>query len=457
MGGDSAGIPSVRLEGENITPDQIEASLRKWVDSIPFRLRKVLLLPPDFTRSHSAAGLIVRLLYDILSPGCQVDIMPALGTHAPVTDQERMAMFGPRIPAERFFVHRWREDVQKVGEIPADYVDQVSGGLFRESICVELNRRILDRSYDLIVSVGQVVPHEVVGMANYSKNVLVGCGGKDFIDKSHFVGAVFGMERIMGRDHSPVRKLFDYAEERFLRDIPLQYILTVTSAEPAAAVQARDVVSSDTIVSADTASPDPALVESRVHGVFIGRDRRLFEEAVRLSQRWNLTVLDKPLRKVVVFLDPNEFRSTWVGNKAIYRTRMAIADGGELLIIAPGVRQFGEDRAIDLLIRKYGYVGSARILAMVQREPDLRNNLSVAAHLIHGSSEGRFQITYAPGHLSRQEIEQVNFRFMPLASALAKYNLTVLREGFNTVENGEEIFFIRKPALGLWTVKENMA
>ena len=419
-------MKDTRLEGEDIVHEQVEAALGAWLSESPKRLRKVLLLPPDFTRGHSQAGLIAQVLHRMLSPATQVDIMPALGTHAPVSMDERLEMFGPSIPDERFLVHNWRTDIVKIGEVPAGYVAQVSEGLVDYAIDVEVNRRLLDPSYDLIVSIGQVVPHEVVGMANYTKNVLVGCGGKSMIDKTHFLGAVYGMERLMGRDHSPVRKVFDYVEEHFLCSLPLQYILTVTTVDSGRPV---------------------------IRGLFAGRDRSLFEEAVRLSRRHNFDLLDKPLEKVVVYLDPSHFKSTWLGNKAIYRTRMAIADRGELIIVAPGVRQFGEDQLVDGLIRKYGYAGTPQILEMVKHNEDLAGSLSAAAHLIHGSSEGRFDIVYAPGHLTRSEIDSVGFRYMPLAEAIARFNPGALHDGYNTVD-GEEIFYVSNPSLGLWSLAE---
>lgn len=302
-------------------------------------------------------------------------------------------------------------------------MEEVSEGLVHDAIDVEVNKRILDRSYDLIISIGQVVPHEVVGMANYSKNVFVGCGGSNMINSSHMLGAFYGMERIMGKDHSPVRKVLDYAETHFIADLPLLYVLTVTTQQEG---------------------------EVAVHGLFIGRERVVFEEAVKLSQQKNLIFMDKPLRKVVVFLDEREFKSTWLGNKSIYRTRMAIADGGELIVLAPGVRKFGEDDGNDVLIRKYGYIGRKNVLAACDRNKDLRDNLSVAAHLIHGSSDDRFSITYAVEKLSREEIEGAGFKYMDLKQAYEKYDPTRLKEGFNTLADGEEIFYISNPALGLW-------
>ena len=406
-----------------ISDEILIESLQKSIEGR--KLSKVLLLPPDLTRLHSYAGKITAAYYNMLKDTCQVDIMPALGTHEPMTEEECLEFFGPDVPYSAVISHNWRTDIEKIGTVPSEFVKEVSEGLIDYPIDVEVNRRLLDKSYDQIISVGQVVPHEVVGMANYTKNILVGCGGKTMIDRSHFLGAVYGMERMMGRDHSPVRKVFDYAEENLLKDIPLIYVLTVTTV-------------------------DNMSGNVRLEGLFIGRERRLFEEAVNLSQQKNLIFLEEPLKKVVVYLDEREFKSTWLGNKAVYRTRMAIADGGELIILAPGVRRFGEDETIDKLIGKYGYVGRMKVLEHYRTNEDLKENLSAAAHLIHGSSDDRFSITYATEKLSEEDIRGVNFKYMPLEEALKKYDPEKLKDGYNTLDDGEEIFYIGNPAIGLW-------
>ena len=410
-----------------ITDETLKQSLIEFLKGK--NLKRVLLLPPDMTRLHSYAGKITALLYDMLHHTCKVDILPALGTHDAMTKEECATFFGEQVPYEVVIPHRWKTDIQKIGTVPADYIRDISGGLLDEPIEIEINRRLLDPTYDLILSIGQVIPHEVVGMANYSKNVFVGCGGQTAINKSHFLGAVYGLEKLMGKDHSPVRKVFDYAEQHFIKDLPLQYILTVTT------VKDEDV---------------------RLEGLYMGRERSLFEKAVALSQRRNFKLLDKSPRKMVVYLDEREFKSTWLGNKSIYRTRMAIADDGDLIILAPGVRKFGEDLEIDQLLRKYGYVGREKILQLFKENEDLRANPSAAAHLIHGSSDGRFRITYAVNHLSQEEIEQAGYTYASLADVQNKYNPAQLKQGYNQMPDGEEIYFIGNPAIGLWASRDRI-
>lgn len=404
-----------------LTDDSIRQALAESLEGKSFR--RVLILPPDFTRMYSGAGKITAIYYEMLKDICDtVDVMPALGTHVPMTEEECRIFFEGVVPFEKLIVHKWREDVVKIGEVPAEFVSEVSEGLVNEKIDVEVNKRIVSGEYDLIISVGQVVPHEVVGMANYSKNIFVGCGGSSMINSSHMLGAFYGMERIMGKDFSPVRRVFDYAEEHFLANVPLMYVLTCT-----------------------TNTGD----RTNIHGLYIGRERANFEMAVAQSQEINLIHVTEPFRKVVVYLDPREFKSTWLGNKSVYRTRMAIADGGELIVLAPAVAHFGEDAENDRLIRKYGYCGRENILKLVEN-PDLKANLSVAAHLIHGSSDGRFNITYCTKLLTEEEVRGVGFNYLPYDEAAAKYDPAVLKDGCNTVD-GEQIFYISNPALGLWT------
>lgn len=387
--------------------------------------KRVLALPPDFTRFHSRAGDITRLVHQYYGQAL-TDILPALGTHAPMSEPELHEMFGD-IPRELFRVHNWRNDVVTLGTVPASYIKEVSEGKVEYDWDAQVNKLLRDGGHDLILSIGQVVPHEVVGMANHAKNIFVGTGGKEGINKSHFLGAVYGMERMMGRADTPVRRVLNYACDHFLKTYPVIYILTVIGKDETGKFVIR--------------------------GLYIGDDEACFNQAAALSLEVNFQLLDKPLKKVVVYLDPSEFKSTWLGNKSIYRTRMAIADDGELIVLAPGLKEFGEDPEIDKLIRKYGYIGTPKVLQLTNQNADLQGNLSAAAHLIHGSSEGRFQITYCTEWISKADMESVNFKHADLKSMLQKYDPAKLKDGWNFAD-GEEFFYISNPALGLWAYKE---
>jgi len=410
-----------------ITPEQTREILYKVFDKMG-KKNRVMALPPDFTRFNSYAGPITEMANDYYGDTL-TDIMPALGTHSPMTDEQIKTMFGS-IPAEKFRVHDWRNEVETIGVVPSSYVSEVSEGKLDYEMQAQVNKRLLDPSYDLILSIGQVVPHEVIGMANYTKNIFVGVGGSDFINKSHFIGASYGMERIMGRAKSPVRDVFEYAKVNFLKDCPIVYILTV-----------RD--------------KDKATGEMVTRGLFVGDDFECFKKAADLSLETNFVMVDHEIKKCIVYLDPEEFKSTWLGNKAVYRTRMAIADGGELIVLAPALKEFGEDKTIDGLIRKYGYKGTPHTLECTNANADLQANLGASAHLIHGSSEGRFSITYCPGDgMTKEEIEGVGFGYCRYEDMVKRYPVENLKDGWNVMPDGEEIYYISNPALGLWAYPE---
>jgi len=408
-----------------LTREEVKEGLNQALDRLGER-RKVLAIPPDYSRAHSYAGPLTEMTWEYYGDRL-TDILPALGTHREMTPVEIGKMFG-KTPGSLFRKHDWRNDVVTLGEVPGSYIEEVSEGKVSYPWPAQVNRMLKEGGHDLILSIGQVVPHEVIGMANYNKNIFVGTGGPEGINKSHFLGAAYGMERMMGRADTPVRRVLNYASREFAAKLPIVYVLTVIGRDATGKLVPR--------------------------GLFIGDDEDCFNKAAALSLEVNFEMLEKPIPKVVVYLDPEEFKSTWLGNKSIYRTRMAIADEGELVVLAPGLKEFGEDPEIDRLIRKYGYLTTPEILDLVANNEDLRGNLSAAAHLIHGSTENRFSVTYCPGHLNRQEIESVNYRYADLGMMLKQYNPDMLKDGWNTLDNGEEIYYISNPATGLWSAKE---
>jgi nickel-dependent lactate racemase len=409
--------------GADLSLDQLRELLGESLAKLGKR-KRVLVVPPDQSRVHSRAGDLTRFAWEYYGGQLQA-VLPALGTHAAMRPEQITRMFG-EIPQQLFRVHNWRTDVETLGEVPAEFIHEQSEGKLNYAWPAQVNRLVVHGDFDLILSIGQVVPHEVIGMANYNKNILVGTGGRESINRSHYLGAVYGMERIMGRAENPVRNVLNYASDRFLRNLPIVYALTVVGR-----------------------AADERLA---VRGLFIGDDIECFHRAAALSLKVNFEILDAPIQKAVVYLDPHEFHSTWLGNKAVYRTRMALADDAELIILAPGVEKFGEDAAIDALIRYYGYRGTPATLEAVKTNADLAADLSAAAHLIHGSSEGRFTIRWCPGHLSQHEIEGVGYEYCDLETMLERYNPQKLQHGYNRV-GGEEIFFVPNPGLGLWAYR----
>ncbi len=417
----SQGSPTTNLSDEDLAAGLTSALTKLGERS------KVLLVPPDFSRFYSKSGPLACAAASFYGDAL-ADVLPALGTHFPMSEDQIDRMY-PTLPRDKIRPHRWREDVITIGKVPAAFVSEVTGGVWEREWPAQLNKLVWEGGHDLILSIGQAVPHEVIGVANGNKNLFVGTGGEAGINESHYIGSVYGTELMMGRPNTCLRKILNYAEDTFCDHLPIIYAQTVIGADH-----------------------DGNLV---TRGLFVG-DREAFEAAAKLAVEVNFNHLDEELDKVVVLMDPDEFHSTWIGNKGIYRTRMAIADGGELVILAPGVRTFGEDPEIDRMIRKYGYRTSAEVIRLVEENEDLRSNLGAAAHLIHGSPEGRFTVTYCPGHLTRQQIEDVGYQYADLDEMMARYQPEGRSDGWHTTADGERFYFIGNPAMGLWAAKSRL-
>lgn len=417
-------------KSNEISREQLEQLVLKAANESMQRLckspKRVLLLPPDITRAHSGAGLITNILYNFFASLADVYVIPTLGQHLPHTPEQNQWMFGD-IPENKILKHDWKKDGKRIGSIPAEYVEQTTEGKANWEIPVTINRLVLEGKWDIILNIGHVVPHEVLGFANHNKNYFIGLGGKDMICASHMAAACYGIENNLGNLVTPLRHCYNKAESEYLSHLPDAYIQVVMKY-----------------------NEQGKLVHS---GFYCGDDLDTYLLAAKQSMKENITIVP-PLKKVVAIMQGDEFFSTWVANKAIYRTRKAMADGGELIIIAPGLKRFGEQDEVDKIIRKYGYAGTPKVMKLWKEHEELQDLTHATAHLIHGSSEGRFKITYAPGHLSKEEIESVNFGYMNYNEAMEYYNPSKLINGFNTLSNGEEIYFISTPSAGLWTTKQ---
>ncbi|MCU0858470.1 MAG: lactate racemase domain-containing protein [Pontiellaceae bacterium] len=426
-------MPWFYKEGESISRKEIEAMCQRVLDEAGARrgckLRRVLLLPPDITRAHCGAGWITEMFYKLLKDTCEVHVIPTLGQHVPHTEADNRWMFGS-IPEECIHAHDWRNGVTRMGVVPASQVAKSTGGLVSWDIPVDLNTSTVTEHWDLIINIGHVVPHEVLGFANHNKNYFIGLGGKETICASHMAAGVYGIENNLGNLMTPLRDCYNWAEERFLGNLPDVYMMVTMKR-----------------------NKENRLVHT---GVYVGEDVDTYRMAAEASRKQNITVFDHPVKKIVAVMQADEFRATWVANKAVYRTRMAMADGGELLIIAPGVERFGEQKEVDDLIRKYGYCGTPKVMELYKTQADMQALAHGAAHLLHGSSEGRFTIRYAPGKLTRRDIESVNYEYADLNDALKRYNPETMNEGWNTMPDGEEVFFISTPSAGLWASQDKL-
>lgn len=426
-------MPWISERAAEISWDQLQKLMEQTVAECRRRIcerpQRVLLLPPDITRMHSGAGRLTEMLYQLLAAEADVHVIPTLGQHEPHTPEQNRQMFGS-IPNGRIHAHDWRNGCVEVGQISGRFMDEATQGAAEWPLPIVLNRMLMREQWDWIINIGHVVPHEVLGFANHNKNYFIGLGGKDLICAAHMAAASCGIENNLGNLITPLRAAFNRAEEEFLSDLPDLYVQVVLARND------RDQL---------------------VHtGVYVGDDLETYLAAARQSREENITLFDEPVKKIVCVMQGDEFFSTWVANKSIYRTRMALADGGDLIVIAPGLKRFGEQSDVDAFIRKYGYVGTPTIMDLYRKNDDMQDLAHATAHLMHGSTEGRFNVTYAPGHLSQAEIEGVNFQYADINETIARYQPTGRKQGWNTAADGERFYFIPTPSAGLWATRKKL-
>ncbi len=426
-------MPWFSERATEISWDQLESLMEQTVAQARRRIcerpKRVLLLPPDITRMHSGAGRLTEMLYRLLADEAEIHVIPTLGQHEPHTPEQNRQMFGS-IPNERIHAHDWRNGCVEVGEVSGRFMDEATQGAADWPLPIVLNRMLMREPWDWIINIGHVVPHEVLGFANHNKNYFIGLAGKDLICAAHMAAASWGIENNLGNLITPLRACFNRAEDEYLGELPDFYVQVVLAR-----------------------NQQDRLVHTGVH---VGDDLETYLAAARQSRDENITLFDEPLPKIVCVMQGDEFFSTWVANKSVYRTRMALADGGELVVIAPGLKRFGEQPEVDAFIRKYGYVGTPRITEQYRKNADMQDLAHATAHLMHGSSEGRFKVTYAPGHLTKAEIEGVNFSYADINDTIARYQPARCKQGWNTTSDGERFYFIPTPSAGLWSTRDKL-
>src|SRR5207253_9929443 len=240
----------------------------------------VLLLPPDITRMHSGSGWITECFYKRLKDEADIHVIPTLGQHEPHTREQNAQMFGS-IPHERIHPHDWRGGCTYLGDVPADYVKEATGGCADWKFPVWLNSMLMSEPWDFVINIGHVVPHEVLGFANHNKNYFIGLGGKELICAAHMAAATYGIENNLGKLITPLRSCFNWAENRFLRHLPDVYFQVVMKRD----TQNRLVTS----------------------GVYAGDDLETYLMAAKASGKESITVVDRPISKIVALMQGEEF------------------------------------------------------------------------------------------------------------------------------------------------------
>jgi nickel-dependent lactate racemase len=406
-------------------------------------LSRVAVISVDVTRLNGRSGDLVNYLY---VQGVNIEnIFLSLGSHEFHSRAVNRKMFGD-IPESLFVNHNWN-DVTEVGRFPRSYLEELCSrplDFLPEEIPVELNTAFYEGMksgrYTCCLSFGPVFPHEVVGFSNGVKNRWVGIGGRHFLDASHsMMGLGYGMENTLGVLDTPLRKLLNRATEDFIPDFDIIDVLTVLGAD-------------------EDGFPC-------VKGFFMGDDFETHAKAAALSEKLNVDYLDEAAEDVVVYLDPDEYKSFWLGNKAVYRTGMGIARGGRLHVLAPGVRSFSdsaEQGERERLIEEVGYKGLSHVRKCLESTPGLKDNLSVAAHCVHGSplmddgGDPLFEIIYYtnPNHMPRKRVENAGFKWGDYGQVedVSLPDSQGFHDNFG-IGRSKKVYFVPDPGMALLKVK----
>lgn len=305
---------------------QVNSVLDAFVKSYSFAGKKVLLIIPDGTRT-APIGTLFKGLHERLGASVKaLDVIIALGTHPAMSDSainqrleitadERAGIYRD----VKVFNHTWDqpETLQEIGRIPAETINDLSGGLFAMEVPVHINRLVED--YDTLIVIGPVFPHEVVGFSGGNKYFFPGIGGPEILNFFHWLGAVVTNPMIIGNKWTPVRKVVDRA----------------------AAFIKQDRLCLAAVVD-----------DKRFAGLFAGTPEAAWDEASELSSQIHITYKDKPFH-TVLSCAPAMYDEVWVAGKCMYKLEPVVADGGELIIYAPHLKEVSEVHG--RLIGEIGY------------------------------------------------------------------------------------------------------
>jgi nickel-dependent lactate racemase len=375
-----------------LSPTILASKVREALDVIKPGDR-VLAIIPDKTRDDNT-DLLFPIAAEFLAQRgvAAFDALVAQGTHPPMSRAQKLSKIGVVNFEGQLFDHRWDEpdELTTLGELSAETVRELTGGLIEHAVSVSINKLLAPGVYDVVVVFGATVPHEVAGFAGGAKYFFPGVSGPELTHTTHWLGALAGIENIIGEVETPTRKLIEAAADLI----------------PARVISLNSVVSRD------------ANGELVTYALFTGDFRDAFRRAAEVSRQVHIRYTGRKYQTVVALLDPH-YDEMWVGGKASYKLGAIVEDGGELIIYAPHLTKISETHGA--LIEKYGYAPLEVVRDMLGASAELRENLCIAAHLAHvayasrtdehGRVVPRYRITMATG-LDEETCRRVNLGYL---------------------------------------------
>ena len=353
---------------------------------------RVLAIIPDKTRDDNTHELFPIANEFLQKRGAaSFDALVAQGTHPPMSAAQKLSKIGNADFRGSLFDHRWDDpdELITLGELSVETVRELTGGLIDQAVPVSINKLLAPGIYDSVLVFGATVPHEVAGFAGGAKYFFPGVAGPELTHTTHWLGALAGIENIIGQVETPTRRLIEAAADL---------------------IPAR-IISLNTVVSRN----EGALV---TYALFAGDIKDAFRRAAEVSRQVHIRYTGRKYKRVIALLDPH-YDELWVGGKASYKLGGIIEEGGELIIYAPHLTKLSETHGE--LIEKYGYAPLESVRDMLGVSEELRENLCIAAHLAHVAYAGRldqhgkvvprYQITMATG-LDEETCRRVNLGYL---------------------------------------------
>jgi nickel-dependent lactate racemase len=377
------------LETGFLSPDEVRQVAREGLAQLPLDAKRVLVLIPDGTRTMPMPLLFDVLEQEVAPRAAALDFLVALGTHAPMSDVQLSKLVGRAVSnghagERRIFNHRWDDPASfaTLGTIPAREIEELTGGRLCRDVTVVLNR--LPLAYDHLLVCGPVFPHEVAGFSGGTKYLFPGIAGPEIIHFTHWLGALITNYEVIGTRTTPVRAVIDRAARLFERPVSLLA---------------------------------PVVLHEGVAGIYCGPVSEAWSEAAELSSRRHVVWLERPVARALSIM-PAMYDDLWVAGKGMYKLEPAVADGGEVVIYAPHVREVSHTHGA--LIEAIGYHCKDYFLKQWERFKDVPGG--ILAHSTHVKGQGSFdpatgaetpriRVTLATG-IPRELCQKINLGYL---------------------------------------------
>lgn len=415
--------------------ERVTALVKETLESLasiwPVKSGCVLLILPERQRLWDKVRDLARIVHAALvERQWQVIVLIARYPGEQALSPAERAELLPTIPADSFQATANLRQLP-VGEIPADVVREACGGLIEDPLPLTLPALFNAETWDGVVNLEAVVPNDLLGFTGPPQNRWLGLAGREFLNAASRIALLSGWENNIANLVAPLRQCLFWADKNcWPANLPRLDIAVVWG--------------------------DNFRNERSPIGFYAGVGEEAYLQAALLSRQHNVTVVEEGLQRVVAFFPGLRFASLWDVQQLLPRLAMCLADGGELILLAPGIERLAADDAPLAVYRRTGYLGAAELRERQRTDPELGNEPWLATHLLNGSTNGRSKIYHALDGIDAETLRALNLWPMELEETLFRYRPAKAKAGWNITNEGEKFFFIPDPTAGLWSTKKRL-